>query len=276
MKNLCIVYNGREGSTAIVDSLSRHSFVLVPVVEHMDRRNVIKNFGKKFVSNIGAGIQKLILTGDYNSDLFDLHQGDFTPLSKSVVFKWRPFGDVMNLGDVFLKTDTSVFCLARRDLVNLGLSKYYNNRVLSKGGKKQNHPQFDVKKMSQDERERYIDSLRSNKFAVDVDDFISDIKSYMDEKKALFGKMDLLKSCGVNVGYGYYEDFLNNKDDFLKNLLGLVDLEWEDGVLVTDYIRVNNPDMRNQVVNIDEIEKNSIVSELQADYSDLCESYFEE
>lgn len=269
--NLVFVYDGREGSSAIVSSLSRHSEVVVPIMEKMDRRNIIIDFGKDACLEIHKGLNNLLRGEDYSNKLFSFDSD--SEVGSNTIFKWRPFGDIDKVSRVFFNTNTKVVCLARNDVINFSLSKYFNNRVIGKGGGN-NHPQFLVNRMGEKERGEYLKSIRGKEFYIVIDDFLEDMRGYLNAKAQLFKKIDIMRGRGVEVEIFFYEDFLEDKKGFLSNILNVIDLEFEHKIMESDFEKVNRTDMRKQVKNMGEVERDSRVISLVGEYTRLLDSYF--
>lgn len=267
MKNLVIIYSGREGSSAIVSSLGKHSEVEVPIFENMDFLNVKNKFGKDVFSKAHVAIGNLLSGLDFDDKIFDERKEEVS-LKKSVVFKWRPWGDMEKVSEALKENETLVVSLARRDVVNHALSKYFTNRVVGEG-KGFFHPQFHVNKLKSEERDKYIEDLRKSDFSVEVDKYIDDLRAYVDAKESMAEKVDVIRKSGVNVKELFYEDFLENKRDFLEELLEDLGLEYEGGVDKSDFRKVNRDDLRGQVLNMSDIESDPNVRSLVEKYNSL-------
>lgn len=267
MKNVVVIYSGREGSSAIVSSLGKHSKISLPIFEHMDFSNIKNKFGNSVFDKVHIGIGNLLAGCEFGENIFDEEPScDYS--SKKVVFKWRPWGDMEKISSVLKKNKTLLVSLARRDVVNHGLSKYFTNRVVGEG-KGFYHPQFHVNKLSEEEKSKYIKKLRESCFNVDIDLYVKDLKEYVDAKQIMHNKVNLMRKRGVDVKEVFYEDFLEDKERFLSSLLFDIGLDYEDDVARSDFKKVNRNDLRDQVENIIDVENDCRVKSLVSKYHNL-------
>jgi hypothetical protein len=89
--------------------------------------------------------------------------------------------------------------------------------------------------------------LRESSFSVDIDVYVNDLKEYVDAKKVMYDKVNLIKSQGIDVKEVFYEDFLEDKKAFFKSLLFYIGLDYEEDVAKSDFKKVNRSDLRGQV-----------------------------
>lgn len=264
MKNVVIIYSGREGSSAIVSSLGKHSQISLPIFEHMDYANVKQRFGRDAFDKVDVALNNLLSGYGFGDSIFEEKPGGIRS-NKHIVFKWRPWGDMVKVAEKFREHDVLVLSLARKDVVNHALSKYFTNRVISEG-KGVFHPQFHVKKLDPEEREAYIKKLRESDFSVDVDKYVEDLESYVSAKEAMCKKVFTLEEAGVEVKHVFYEDFLSDNVRFLGGVLDALGLECEESVSNSDFVKVNRDNLRDQVLNIEAVEGDRKVCELVAKY----------
>lgn len=271
MRSMIIVYSGREGSSAIVSSLGKHSQVSVPIFEDMDYRNIKSRFGVEGTNSIHIGLGNLLRGVELNDNVFKVM--DTRDSSANVVFKWRPCGDLDKVCEVLVALETIIISLARRDLVNFCISKYFTNVVLGDGAAVY-HPQFDVMKMSERRREERLNELRGRAFNIDVDRFVELMQDTVESKVLLQSKAEYMEKKGVSVKYVFYEDFLNDKRAFLTTLLSEIGLEFEGVVTKSNFVKVNRSDMREQVLNLEDLERDERVQRYVKEYGALfAESY---
>ncbi len=266
MKSMVIVYSGREGSSAIVSCLGKHSRINVPIFEDLDYANVKKRFGKAGVDNIHVALANVLKGIEFNDGVIE-------PVARKsaesrVVFKWRPFGSIEKICDVFVDSGTVVAALARKDFLNYCISRYYTDVILSEQSAIY-HPQFELMKMSPSQRKSRIEELRSRSFSVDVESFVEIMQSVIERKVKIQSVTRQMDRNGVVVKHVFYEDFLQNKRGFLTALLAEMDLEFEEVVTESNFVKVNRSDMRDQVLNIDELEADEEIQSLKIEYSAL-------
>ncbi|QOC23794.1 hypothetical protein IC757_06615 [Wenzhouxiangella sp. AB-CW3] len=266
-KNLLVIYGGREGSSAIVSGLGRHTCVSVPIFEHLDRANVKKRYAEgEGLPEVHRGLKSLLCGEPFGDSIFELES--LGACDRHVVFKWRPWGNMVKVSEVLLDTNTHVVYLTRRDIVNHNLVRYFSNEVIG-GGKGVHHPQFKLKKLSEDDQEAYIEEVRNRMFSVDIGELKNYLKKYVESKSALASKAGVMRERGVPVSLCSYEDFLEDKARFLGRLLSLIGLEFEDAVLASDFKKVNREDIREQVANLGEVEHDREIQGLVEQFSEL-------
>lgn len=271
-KAMVIAYTGREGSSAIVSSLKRHPAINVPVFEHMDYRNA-RNYGAD-AHNVSVGVKKLINGAQFSEDIFSEKKGSERRERNDAVvaFKWRMWGDNENLVGQLRSEDVIFINLLRKDFLNLGLSNYLTRRVNNKVGHQ--HPQFEIRNMSEKEREKEIEEFRSAGFEVDPNLLLEDMQKYLTSKLKLQGRLSFLFRKGFPVYNAYYEDFLESKRCFMEKLLGHASLPFSDEVLKTAFVKVNNSDIRPQVKNLEEIECDSSILNILDEYQNVLDNDF--
>jgi hypothetical protein len=108
MKNIVVIYIGREGSSAIVSSLGKHSKINLPIFEHMDFSNVKKRLGSSVIDKVDMGIDNLLIGYEFGDKIFD-ENPECDRSSKQLVFKWRPWGDIKKVSGVLKIPNTCYF-----------------------------------------------------------------------------------------------------------------------------------------------------------------------
>lgn len=225
--NFIIFYNGREGSTAIVNSLGGQEGIHIPLIEDLDAYKYLKIHRAKHLPN---SLEEIFKTGNYTSA--DVYETKIQALGNrasidSVGFKWRIFGDISQIAKALVKLDVSVFVLYRRDFLNIVCSSYAH----SNGNKLQSdidvvkHPQFRMSQMNDDELEAYSDKLSAQQFELKSRLFTKSAIEQVKIRKSQLRKIRQLSKNGVKIGTLFYEDFDESPERFIKSLMSRIGID---------------------------------------------------
>ena len=263
--NFILYYAGREGSSPIIDGLASHPNVSVTVFEHLEKRNMEQFFTPNSVGNLLSSY----FSGHVSSSGSRVSLDISPKTNNDVVYglKFRPWGNKAVIIKSLLKHKAVILSLMRRDIVNHALSIYYTSVVLPKLNDDElsayaGHPQFKLLRMSSEERDATRKALKGISFNVDAEKFI-EIMTNIGNRR-LENHEDYVAPAakrGVKVKRIYYEDFCSHPENFFRDLLTNIGLDYSDKVLSTKYTKVNSTDMRMQVSNIQEIESHPEVRE---------------
>ncbi len=219
--NFVILYNGREGSSAIINSLSGQPCITVPLMEELDSYIYSEKFKAR---DLPDTLDTIFSTGKYApADMVDTHLQRSTSKSDapSVGFKWRLFGDLNKIAEVFVKHNVTVYSLFRKNFIDITCSAYvhaYGNKLQSDVDM-MSFPQFKALEASPDERDAYFKSLSEQHFKLVRHLFLHaayrQIKTRTQQKQ----KLVQLHRAGVKMKSIYYEDFDRAPEAFIQNMV---------------------------------------------------------
>ncbi|SDW99233.1 hypothetical protein SAMN05444358_102139 [Ruegeria halocynthiae] len=221
-RNFIILFHAREGSTAIVDALSRHKDISVPILEELDRFWINKFYKSNPDFNLLNTMDKI-----FSSNTFDLGDDwgfqNYISSNKrgqpveSIGFKWRPHGPIKDIAKIFKKNNVQVFILARRDFLEL-VASLAISKTAKKGAAGHGHAQFDYANMSEQEQASYRKNLETTMHRVSL----ASILGIMFRRIAVAIRFRLfalrLTFLGVDIKYLFYEDFRDEPEDFLNDI----------------------------------------------------------
>lgn len=276
-RSFVILYKGREGSSPIIDLLSRHPAVEVPIFEQLDNYVAREYCDRQTVSRLASNTLKY---GDFTKARAALADGSEGPprnRTRSVGFKWRIWGDVDSVADMLADNEAVVFHLFR-DLDGMALSLYFTEHVVPEFERKSEidlmgggHLQFKFSVLPEAKQREFKDTLKSISFSVDPDIYIEIARDIV------VGKLDTYEtyiepiiSRGTPVYAIFYEDFLERKTEFLRSICSLIEVD-VNGVQSEEsfFKRVNDMDLTRQATNWTEISCLPAVVELRARYRDV-------
>lgn len=221
-RNFVIFYTSREGSSIIIDGLSRHPDISVPVFEELDR-HWIKKFYSNFV--VHEEIEQTLRTNTFDhGDDWGFQR--FVGCNKrgqdvkKIGFKWRPHGNLFKIRNVLKRNDVEVLLLYRRDFLELMCSLAISEDMKSELGRF--HGQFQYSRMSEAEKVEF--ELRVNQ-VIRVNLMWFSLTSVKRALSAL--RLRLLAafcSPGTPVKILEYEAFLDKPEQFYRDLLQHFDL----------------------------------------------------
>jgi len=254
-----ILYHGREGSSPIIDSLSRHRSIYVPVFEDLDEANYLATSGRDRCSLTRVFTALFSRNG---SKFLSGQLPDFSPeqcaVANAVGFKWRLWGDAGALSQVFEEGVVTLFVLLRRREVDRSFSEYFTNQVLDGrlGFEKDQagniHPQFRLAGASPEQYQEYIDRMRQLRFEIEPQRIANMLKTSVRRKREFLTRLSDYVRVGTEVRILYYEDFVANRRRFFADFLSILDLPFDDAVLDSRG-RKASPDFREVVENYDQV-----------------------
>ncbi len=221
-KNFIVSFTSREGSSAIISSLSRCRDINVPLFEELDAFWI-----KKFYNNVD--IPK-VLDQVFSSGKLDWEHNygyrNYIPgkigqgTAKSTGFKWRWHGSLKHIGPVLEKHEVMIFLLFRRDLIELTSSYYFTRMAKRSGeGKSLGHFQFKTARMTKQQKVEFKKEL--DKLTVPLNPFVfyammswRIIQARRNKRMAV----QMQKKYGIELVTIYYEDF---RDDSAAMLGGM-------------------------------------------------------
>ena len=225
--NFVINYSGREGSSAVINSLGWQRDVCVPLLEDLDLRNYRRKHPafmlyKKLAEVFESGVYK-------EADPNYAHPAaqHFASGRMSVGFKWRVFGNIEKIARVFAQHNVVVFQLSRRDFLSLVCSDYthtYARKIQSKMAIDP-HPQFQLRKLSEAERNDYSEQISELDFRLKKSWFLKSAKEIARIKAEQRANLQVFAAAGVKVRSVYYENFDMDKEAFIKSMMAELGLD---------------------------------------------------
>ena len=250
-----ILYYGREGSSPIIDGLSRHPDIYVPVFEHLDDYcyPTLPALENRPVDTVLKALFSRSQTGWLTSVIEGFSPHRFRT-AKSIGLKWRPWGDLQQVSRVFGSNNVTLYILLRKHEWQRRMSIYFTNNVLSgqlgfeKDAAGNVHPQFAMKEFSDEKYEKYIQTMGRLNFDLDPEHLADMIFDSIHLKQQLLSQVRQLAESGTNVVVVYYEDFVYRKREFFEQWLSRISLPFSPKVLISG-IRKSTPDFRTVVHN---------------------------
>lgn len=224
--NFVVIYSSREGSSAIIETLSTFDDISVPVFEEFDEYWVRKFYGDK--DNISEMSRML------KNDAFDLGHdyarraipsiGAAKPNARCVGFKWRPFGDLDRTLDMFKENNVKVFLLFRRDVLEQCCSHFVTRYTRAEDGRRLGHVQFQLRRAEGEAREEIARSIEGLRVRLNPATFYAMMvrRIWKAVKSVRLGAR--ARRRGIPVTRIYYEDFLRDPEAFvaaMRRELGL-------------------------------------------------------
>lgn len=222
--NFVILYTAREGSTAIVDALSRHPEISVPILEELDRFWISKFYGSVDLGRVMGRIFRentFDLGDDWGFRKFISENKRDRPVA-CVGFKWRPHGKTREMRRIFREHSVTVFFLCRRDLDELAASLFFSQTVAARGRARSSHAQFEYSTLSEDERAIYRKAFESEPVTLNpLKIWLIMLKRTLKAGYLRYLVRDFRRS-GIRARIIHYEDFLATPDRFFDDVLGAV------------------------------------------------------
>lgn len=225
--NFVILYNGREGSSAIINTLSGQNGIYVPLFEDLDRYQFLKRFKAR---DIPATLKDIFSTGAYpnkSKDSTNLqYVEDKTPV-ETIGFKWRIYGDTVKIGQIFTDNNVTVYLLSRREFLDLTCSSYIHTfgNAIQSSIEIAEHPQFNTKSLSREELEDHFSKLSAQSFRLVSRWFLKSARQLTRVKSHQQRLLKQLAAQGVKVRVIYYEDFDKNPEVFIKGFMSNLGLQ---------------------------------------------------
>jgi hypothetical protein len=239
MKNFIILFDGQEGSSAIISHLNNQSSINIAGFEPFDNCHLKKpltgNDFKLLLNNLfnhNMAAASSIYKNYSDKNLLNIDK------SKSVGFKMR-FRNYDDIKSVLKRKDVVVFVLIRRNVLKWGLSKCRSNSLqfqLIKGEIEKN-PKLYVN----------IDLLNKK---------IEQCTMLVKKKNTILKN---LMNDGVNAHPIYYEDYCDNKVKFMRFVLNKLDIKLTNKELLeysnkpNYFKKVHDDDISKFIINYDEV-----------------------
>lgn len=221
MKNFIILFDGGEGSSAIVSQLKNFDPIDIIWFEPFDNHHLSKPISEQdlnemfniIYNNKQDDVDKKILGNIYSKYSDKI----ITDYDKNHVrgFKMRP--KVIDIRDTLKNNQVVVFVLIRKNKLKWAVSKLERNTLqfdLVKGNIKEN-PKLTVN----------FDILSEN---------IDKCTTIINKKYKLINEY---KNYGIDAHPIYYEDFCNDKQNFFKNMFDMLKVNIDDSEI--DHVLTN-------------------------------------
>ena len=222
--NFLILYTAREGSSAIVDQLSQHPDISVPLFEELDRFWIKKFYGHL---DIAQEIEGVFSGNDFTKG-DDWGFQNFISGNKrgqgvsSVGFKWRPHGDLGQVANSIAPHEPTIFVLFRRDPVELASSLMISHANSKEGDKQNFHAQFAFSKMTDEQKAKTRKELEQKTYPLAFTYFTITLLKRIVHAIRLRRAARKLAKNKLRVQVLYYEDFLNSPDRFFSELFDAI------------------------------------------------------
>ena len=227
-RNFLLIYTGREGSSGIVNLLSQHPNVVVPLFEGLDPYNedvskegfdVVRELDSIFDTGMFSGTPAK--PGEIAYKSID----DVDPNQVSVGFKWRFWGNRDQVADVLKKHNVIVFFLFRRDFLELVSSIHLTQQLNSEQGNPVAnwHPQFEFRTADKTKKDELRKKLESTTVRVAPKGFCVTMLRRSKEARRLRMFADFLNSRGVETSTLHYEEFQKDNLGFINTVLAQID-----------------------------------------------------
>ena len=254
-----ILYYGREGSSPIIDGLSRHPDIYVPVFEHLDDFNYPTLSGDDDfpVHTVFDALFSRTQSDWLSSIVEGFVPGKFET-AKSIGLKWRPWGDLQQISKVFGRNRVSLFILLRKHEWKRRMSIYFTNKVLSgqlgfeKDAAGNVHPQFILKELSEARYQEYIKMMGQLEFELEPEQLAEMIVDSINVKRRLLSEIKEIVHPKTRLTVVYYEDFVYRKREFFERFLSRISLPFSPQVLVSSF-RKSTPDFETVVRDYDQL-----------------------
>lgn len=274
MRHGILLYAGREGSSAIVAHLRRHSQVAVPLFEQLDLYMLEREVPAEAREDLPAALRRTLRSGRYEPGYFapeaaGLPEPD--PAGRRTLFKWRGWRLDPPVAEAMAAEGAGLFLLNRRDILNLNLSLYFTRHVI--GGGVLRHPQFEVLAMPAERHDAFRAGLQAVRFRADAGLLAAEMAGQVESKCRILEALRAFAARGVPLVPLWYEDFHAAPRPFLEGMLATLGLPWEDAVRESEYVKTSRADLREQVENRDEIEADPRLRALQAEWATVAAAY---
>ena len=216
-----IHYRSREGSSAIINRLSHQNGIRVPVFEELDRYIYKKNHKHSELMNV---LSDVFSKGHYLHGFRKpntIAPVDVDAPFQSVGFKWRIFGAKIQLARLFKRHRVKVFVLTRRDFAEIVASSYFHDVGLKNlsDTKTNAFPQFSVMSEMGSDGEKMREELSATTVSLNRFELFKCALIRMNMKWNQANSCLVFKIFSVPVKQIYYEDFLNDPEAFIANIL---------------------------------------------------------
>ena len=207
-RNFLISYNGRVGSTALIDTLKLIPGFLIPVFEELDYY-AMEAEGR--LDTVNA--ENIHETIDF---VYKNNRQKVGDEPTSIGFKWRIWGNTEKVSQSLLQNDVVVFNIIRCDVFEFVSSLYLSNVT----HKDFNAPQFMLRDAtSEAERMSVLAKYRIDTTDVDVNEYFRVYDDLYSQEKERITLLQKMHKDGVQVFTIVYEDFAYKRFRFLQKLM---------------------------------------------------------
>ncbi|MGO1118173.1 hypothetical protein ACTL6U_05695 [Rhodovibrionaceae bacterium A322] len=277
--NFVMLFHGKEGSSSYMSHLKNHPGIEVPMFEGLDwylvkeKHDVNARLGQMHLA-----AEKVLATGKYNLEtLFD-----DTPLPSleesglagtSVGFKWRIWGDLDLLADVFRRQRVILLNIQRRSFSNLIFSDYVTSVETRKLPELEHlgssHFQFIIASASEAEKQKIWRKLKAIRFDIEPDSLWKIAQGFLANYQERTGIIEALSAKGVPVHNIFYEDFVDDPEKSLTDTLHVLGHEFHPDVMTTEFQKVLQTNPLDMANNSQEVLKMPAFLEFEAEWNSL-------
>lgn len=225
-KLLVILYTGREGSSAIIETMRNSNEVYVPVFETFDEYMFSGKFPSTSLLSILSNIEVLKNTNDNFEPFYsDLYKESFT-----ICFKWRPWGESNILDELSKIYDLHVILLARRNAIEHSLRHLASRLIYEKLPQHLQmitSPDLHLQFLKFDKHEKYNELITViNDIRIDIleDELMNALIDYCDSKIHLFDQ-HIFDKNDRKTKLIFFEDFVLNNNKIYADILNFINIE---------------------------------------------------
>ena len=249
VRTFVILYSSREGSTPLIDLLSRHPSVFVAGFEHLDRHNLARHVDHP-ERRIGEILDRALTTGVVPG------QGPKQYAGEPVIgLKWRPHGGRSAVAALRRNRCLVVF-LHRRDALARALSMVLNPE----------HLQFTIAEMAPSERAEALARSRTERFRADPSVVASNISMYLEGKARIW---NTYCGRGLETQSLDYERFADEPQAAINGILSALGVEPFLELPRGRFFKTTSDDIASQCENIREVQSSQAVRTALASYEQL-------
>lgn len=224
--NFVILYQSREGSTAIINSLSWQAGVRIPLVEELDDYLFLRHHPMDQLYEV---LDHVFATGAYGGAPMApdrLRPSDATIRYDVVGFKWRLFGDISQVARVFEKHRVMVFVLSRTDFLELVSSTYIhdNANYFRSDVAIGNYPQFTALRLSGAKKQAFLEKLSAFRFPMNPRLFFKTVRRRLRLKSHQLQIIRILSRADIPIRHLSYEAFDADPETTIKWILAEIGL----------------------------------------------------
>ncbi|MGO1118174.1 hypothetical protein ACTL6U_05700 [Rhodovibrionaceae bacterium A322] len=261
--------------------LGNHPHVTVPMFEGLDRYVVAKSYDPGAVEPLLPKIVgKVFRTGDYDVEtlLEGLEADDASEdLSGSAVgFKWRIWGNVEELAEVFLQQDVKLLNIQRHSFSNLIFSHYITSVETKKfpdfATFAPSHFQFLMAQSNKKEQKELSSALNGIRFDIVPELLWPIAERFLRNYRRRHSMLSAFSAAGVPMHNIYHEDFVDDTEASLRQTLRFLDLEYHPDVLTTTFTKVLKNDPLKMAQNTAEILELPEYVDQEAQWNDIRRS----
>lgn len=274
MKNFIISYSGREGSTAIISTLSNHPDIIVPTYEGLDPYKAEQLSPRPSEKNYATALNNIYTFGiKFKPDHF-FKQLDGPPLEtgKVVGLKWRLNFITPDTVKILKHHGVHVFALLRENILDTVASQAISEVIKEKQSDvKSSHFQFMLRNAG-DKRALLRKEIEENAHEIAPQRFAQILKTRIRVKVHTLTELHLMKALGLRISILTYEKFRDKPADFFQQITEEIQLPKLQN-METDFEKVSSLPFSDRVANWHELTNAPETSACVDAWQTLLENY---